>query len=499
MDDDSSAHGPLIPAPAQEAGDAPALLLNDISKSFGKVAALSHVSFAAKPGRITGLLGENGAGKTTLMRIAFGLLQPDAGEIKVAGIRRTFRFPADSITAGIGMVHQQFSLVPSMTVAENVALGARGSYSPRRIMNQLDEIAQKTGLYLDPSRRVADLSNAERQKLEIVRTFANNARILILDEPTSVLTPKDQADLFRELTRFARAGNAAVLITHKLRDALKYSDDIAVLRHGRLVLAAPTASLDEASLAAAMLGTAASTGSMASPTDDKSHDALARLSQVVLANAGTTAPQVAIDFAAGAGEVTGVAALEGGAAEFLRVLARRTRPISGDVYLPEFVAFVPENRRDDALVDGFTLAENLALAGVGSKTGLINWETLEFDASALLAKYSVKAPSARTRAYELSGGNQQRFVVGRELRGNPSLIVLENPTQGLDINAAAFVHEQARKARKRGAAIVFYSSDLDELTAVSDRVIVVTASGLEEVDPDRDKIGLALLGAGSRK
>ena len=232
----------------------PLVELHEITKRFGNLIALDSVSLTIRHGRITALLGENGAGKTTLMRVAFGLIQPDAGFISIEGRRLRLAFPSDAIAAGIGMVHQQFSLIPAMTVAENVALGVRGRYSLDRTAAMLADVARRTGLELDPERQVAGLGSADRQKLEIIRTLAHNAKVMILDEPTAVLTARDTTELFVHLKEFARTGGAVVLITHKLRDALAHADDVTVLRKGRVVLSSDMSAVNEASLAEAMLG-----------------------------------------------------------------------------------------------------------------------------------------------------------------------------------------------------------------------------------------------------
>jgi simple sugar transport system ATP-binding protein len=469
------------------------LSLHQITKRFGNVIALDDVSFAVRPGVITALLGENGAGKTTLMRIAFGLIQPDSGWIAVDGIPRRLTSPAVAIGAGVGMVHQQFSLIPAMTVAENVALGGRGRYSFSTVARLLKEISLRTGLVIDPSRRVNELSNAERQKLEIIRTLAHDARILILDEPTAVLTPGDIAELFTQLKAFAQAGNSVVLITHKLADAIQHADEVTVLRHGRVVLSSTMNEVSESSLATAMLGSTPTRANPAAMISQVSQRSVASLTNVSLDVHDGKVLNHDINLEISSGEIVGIAALEGAAAPLLRALAGRLPPHSGQIHLPEDIGFVPENRRDEALIDDFTLTENLALAGAGPRRGLMNWDFFTIAASKVLVDFSVSARTPEVRPQQLSGGNQQRFVLGRELRNDPSLLVLENPTQGLDISASAFVHEQMKQAAGKGAGVVFYSSDIDELAALSNRILVVSPDGIESVKPDRDAIGLALV------
>jgi simple sugar transport system ATP-binding protein len=477
-------------APAKS--DTPVLALNGITKHFGNFTALDNVTFAITKGKIHALLGENGAGKTTLMRIAFGMLKPDAGSISMDSRVTVFASPSDAIAAGIGMVHQQFSLVLAMTVAENVALGGRGSYSFERTARLLADVAKRTGLELDPAQRVADLGSGDRQKLEIIRTLIHNARVMILDEPTAVLTPKDAGELFAQLRAFANAGGAVVLITHKLADAIEHADDVTVLRHGKVVLTSSMGQVNEATLATAMLGAppAEPEGQIKARVGD--HSVIAS----VVGKLSSRQPETNLQIRAG--EIVGIAALDGAATQLLRALAGRSSTFEGVINQPSRVGFVPENRQEEALISEFTLTENLALASAGERRGLMNWRELAAQASTVIDEFSVHTKGPDQHPAQLSGGNQQRFVLGRELRSNPLLLVLENPTQGLDLNAAAFIHSRMKVARDSGSAIVFYSSDLDELADVSDRVLVISRSGITEVEPDRIRIGNALLGrAGS--
>ena len=469
------------------------LALRDITKRFGAFSALENVSLSIESGRITALLGENGAGKTTLMRIAFGMIQPDAGAIVVNGSQTRFRSPADAIAAGVGMVHQQFSLIPAMTVAENVSLGGMGRFSFERTARQLDEIAARTGLTIDPRAQVAELGSAERQKLEIIRTIAHDARVMILDEPTAVLTPMDTGELFRQLKTFAASGGAVVLITHKIGDALEHADDVAVLRRGRLVLSSPMSEANELSLIDAMLGDTphVKTSKGFKPAGSS---IIVSLDKAEIPHR-RSAKMISFSVQIRSGEIVGVGALDGAAIPLLRVLARRLKVVRGEVKLPSRIGFVPENRHDEALIEDFSLTENLALADADSWSGIMPWKMLETETSDVISRFDVRTPGTSTSPAKLSGGNQQRFVLGRELRNDPELLVLENPTQGLDVNASAFVHEQIRAARTNGSAVVFYSSDLDELAELSDRVLVVSGQGLTDVAVDRDAIGRALLGA----
>ena len=470
---------------------APALELHGISKYFGPVSALENVAFSAQPGRIHALLGENGAGKTTLMRVAFGMIRPDSGWLALNGVRTSLASPAQAIASGVGMVHQQFSLVPAMTVAENVALGGRGRFRREAVARRLDEVGRQTGLYLDPTARVSSLGSAERQKLEIVRTLAHDARILILDEPTAVLTPRDIGELFAQLRLFADGGGSVVLITHKLRDALEHADEVTVLRHGRVVLHSPMSGMTETSLAEAMLGSAPE-GGHGKRVAGAAATRVAALDNVIVKD-DRTATRSPLDLEVSGGKVLGIAALEGAAAPLLRTLAGRLAPLSGTVSLPAQIGFVPENRQEEGVIPEFDLAENFALRGAGARSGVIQWSDIRERTKNVIRDFDVRANGTESSVSSLSGGNQQRFVLGRELEENPQLLVLENPTQGLDVRAASAIHDRMHRALENGTAIVFYSSDIDELAELSDSVLVVRSTTYAFSGPVRESIGRLLL------
>jgi simple sugar transport system ATP-binding protein len=388
------------------------------------------------------------------------------------------------------MVHQHFSLVPAMTVAENVALGGHGLLRVEEVIERILEIGEKTGLSLPPLALVADLGAADRQKLEIIRTLAHNARILILDEPTAVLTPHDVHELFQQLRVFADAGGTVILITHKLRDAAEHADQVTVLRHGQSVLASPMASLNTDALVDAMLGESKARAEAGRPAHSHQGNVMLSLREVRLSNEHGRPP---ITFDVHAGEIVGVAALDGAAHGLLQACGERAAVYSGSIVVKGSIGFVPENRQQEAIVPDFRLSENLALRNSGIARGLLDWSDVERRTATLMEEFDVRANGPLSRASELSGGNQQRFVLGRELHENPGLLILENPTQGLDIRASAAIHERVRMAAAGGTAVLFYSSDLDEIADLSDRVIVFRRTGCEFAPPDRDRIGQLLL------
>ena len=472
---------------------ATALELRDITKRFGSVLALDGAQLTVARGSVHALLGENGAGKTTLMRVAYGLIHPDTGAIVVDGTERRFRSPADALAAGIGMVQQHYALVERMTVAENIALGATAAhdwrYSDESAAKLVCRIGEEIGLEIDPAARVADLSISGQQRVEIFKALARSARILILDEPTAVLAPAEAAQLLSWLRRIADAGRTVVLITHKLRDALSVADNVTVLRHGRTIETVSAKSATEESLAVGMLG--AAPPSATKPTARKAPGAtVIRVDRVSVKQLHDAT------FDVHTGEIVGIAAVEGeGQVPLLEAIAGR-RPISaGTLETPDDIGFVPEDRLRDALIEDFPLYENVYLRGAGrpNQNIRVNWRTERAETAQLLSRYEVKAAGPQAIARTLSGGNQQRLVLAREI--NATALVAINPTRGLDIQATAAIRDHLIAARDAGAAIVFYSSDLDEVLALADRVLVVAQRTVREMPApfDRETVGRAML------
>lgn len=470
------------------------LALTGISKRFGNSVALDAVSLRVKRGTVHALVGENGAGKTTLMRIAFGLTRPDAGLVTAAGSSRPITSPADAIGAGIGMVHQHFSNVPAMTVAENVSLGGRGRFDVARAAARVGEIGSRTGLDLDPHARVESLSVGAQQRLEIVKALAGQARTLILDEPTAVLAPVEAEELLLWLRAYASEGNSVVLITHKLGEALSVADVVTVLRRGRVVLVAAAVDLTPRGLASALLGEELASVPP-SPPARPTNDIVAAVKHAELIDQrGVTVVRDA-NLEVRGGEIVGLAGVEGaGQRELLRVFATRTRADKGEVRVPPTAGFVPEDRHRDALVLDFTLLENVALKNSGARHGLVRWGNLEQRTRRLISEFDVRGGVATRTARMLSGGNQQKLILARELDGSPTLLVVENPTRGLDIRATQAVHDRLRAVAASGTAIVLYSSDLDEVLLLATRIFVLHAGRLRECALDRDAVGRAMLG-----
>jgi len=485
----------------------PALSLRGIDKRYGATQALASASLRVRAGTVHALLGENGAGKTTLMHIAYGMARADAGTIELYGRTARFDSPADAIAGGVGMVHQHFTLVPAMTVAENVALGGHGRLELARIVTDVRDLSERTGLALVPEARVETLPVAAQQRVEIAKALMRRARILVLDEPTAVLPPSDAAELLRWLRTFADEGHAVVLITHKLGEALGIADDVTVLRRGRTVLTAPRAEASTTLLTAAMLGSTDVDESL-SPALSIDHarsrqpimDVILRAEYLSIADAHGRLRVREASVEVRAGEIVGVVAVEGsGQHELLRALAGRLAITAGKLSIPSAVGFVPEDRHRDAVLLDRQLVENIALRGARERRGIMDWNAMRVRTESLMRTFDVRAagPDARMRA--LSGGNQQKLVLARELDvGNlsgPRAIVVENPTRGLDVRATADVHARLRAARDAGAAVVMYSSDIDEVLLLANRVIVVFAGRVREAPVDRDVVGRLMLGA----
>ena len=488
------------------------LSLDGITHTFGRMRALDGASLQVRAGSVHALLGENGAGKTTLMRVVFGLLRAQQGEMHWRGAPITMRSPSDALAHGIGMVHQHFTLVPSMTVAENIALGGHGGFDPQQTGDRVRNDAARAGLVLDPTACVQDLPIGAQQRCEIVKALARDVTLLILDEPTAVLAPTEATELLRWMRGYADAGNAVVLITHKLRDALAVADDITVLHRGRTVLTTPARDTDQGRVATAMLGGAeVRTAEVHTDSDtrDTAHSALsvgppdtvATARPIVLAlDAVSVRDATGVDrvrsatLQVRAGEIVGIGAVEGaGQHELLRVLAGRRSPTAGRRVIPERVGFVPEDRHRDALLLDAPLFENTALQGAGARRGVIDWNAFRARTAAMLHRFDVRASGPDAVARTLSGGNQQKLVLGRELEAAGEALVVENPSRGLDFVATDAVHRALREARNAGMAVVVYSSDLDEVVLLADRVFAMHNGTLLESAKDRDALGRAML------
>lgn len=479
-----------------------ALELKAIHKRFGSTVALAGATLSVRTGSLHMLVGENGAGKTTLLQIAAGLVRADEGEVVFGGRSVRWKNRGEALRAGLAVVHQHFSLVPAMTVAENVALvGAAltDSYSPRAASALVTRVAEAAGLRVNPAAVVAELSVAAQQRVEITKAIAKDAALLMLDEPTAMLSPSEGADLFIWLREFVNRGHTVVVITHKIREALDHADAITVLRGGQTVLTADRSVVTEQMVLDFIMGEGSDTASPTAVPSARGNRDTSHVLELVAASATDDRGGVRLaptSLAVHAGEVVGVAGVDGaGQRELLRLLAGRLQPTSGTVHHPAAVGFIPDDRLREALAVELPLVHNFALRGAGSRRGLSRWRAMALATTEAIAALNVRAENAWSTARSLSGGNQQKFVLARELNGAPLAVIAENPTRGLDVRASQDVLARLRRAAAAGAAVVIYSTDIDELLTISDRIVVCHAGTVHDVPRTRDAIGAALVGA----
>jgi general nucleoside transport system ATP-binding protein len=480
----------------------PVLELVGITKSYGPVHALRGADFMLRAGEVHALLGENGAGKSTLMKVAFGLTRADGGRMLVRGRSVFPRSPRQARELGIGMVHQHFTGIAALTVAENIALSAGWEVRPARLRARVERLMERVGLPLDPAARTADLSAALKQRLEILKALAGDSTVLLLDEPTAVLAPVEAGELLEFIKGLAAAGRSVVLITHRLEEALESADRVTVLRSGRVTLSGAASDQTPASLTTAMLGTALESATVASRTEIGDRPVRVRCVALDLLRDGGHGLAVRdANFSVAGGEILGIAAVEGnGQRELLRALAGIVRPLRGKVECDRPVSFIPEDRTTEALISELDLTWNLVL-GVGRTAPWVHGWCLDWDVArqrteALIREFGIRAPSAGVPAGALSGGNQQKLVVARALERLPRVIVAENPTRGLDVQAGRFVWERLRDAAANDVALIVYSTDLDEILTWATRVLVIAKGRIVSVaaDSSRAQVGAIMLG-----
>ena len=468
------------------------ITLSGIGKRFGAVTALAEVSLTITPGRVHGLLGENGAGKSTLMNILFGLLQPEVGSITSDGKPLRLRSPAEALRHGLGMVHQHFALVPTLSVVDNVVLALEsslGRIDRAQWSARLRQRAVALQWDIDPAALVESLAIGQQQRVEILKALlaidqaGSTQRTLILDEPTAVLTPQEVDELLPAIRALAADDVAVVYISHKLGEIARVCDDVTVLRRGRVVHHGPASESPER-LAEVMVGSPVGQPSrQACPAPLTAPVRFAARDLSIRVDGRTVLSEVTLEVRAG--EIVGIAGVEGnGQVPLVQALLGQVSATSGSVIAPGKIAVIPDDRQREALVMPLSVAQNLALRRYReapfSQRGWLSPDAWSAHARALMASSDVRAPSPEVAVATLSGGNQQKAVVARELDGEPAVIVAVNPTRGLDVGAAAAVLNQLVAARDRGAAVLLIHSDLDELLAISDRVVVLHAGRLND-------------------
>jgi len=503
------------------AGPVPAAVeMSNIRVQFGSVVANDAVDFAVRPGQIHALLGENGAGKTTLMRILAGLLQPTSGQVAIDGVPTILRTPLDAQANGIGMVHQHFMLVPTMTVAENICLGLPHvrRWFPRisDIARQINALGAQHGLDVDANALAGSLSVAGQQRAEILKALFRGSRILILDEPTAVLTPQEAQGLFAVLRSLAKAGTAIVFISHKLHEVMAVTDAITVLRRGKVTASLVTSQTSEREVARAMVGADVELPQLSDMAAKDAH-AVLTLEKISRRDTRGLTRLDEVSLTIHAGEIVGIAGVDGnGQQDLAAAVVGLDRvdhghitfdatpithaPVADRIALG--LSHIPEDRHRTAIFSTMSIAENASSEVIGSqrlsRAGLIDRPAVVRYADEIIEKYDVRCSGNEQPIGELSGGNQQKVVLGRALAREPRLIVAVQPTRGLDIGATAFLHQQLLASRKSGAAVMLVSTELDEILALSDRIVVMFKGRiigiLARADVTMEKIGLMMAG-----
>ena len=492
MTSDSS---PACDLPTSGSSRRPILECRHITKQFPGVLANDDVSIAVAPGEVLALLGENGAGKSTLMNVVYGLLSADAGEILVEGRPVSIGSPKDAIELGIGMVHQHFMLVEPLTVTENIVLGnepvTRGGRIDRDVARtKVVAIAEKYGLRVEPDARVVDLSVGMQQRVEILKALYRDARILILDEPTAVLTPQEVNELFEIVRGLVTEGLAVVIITHKLEEVMSFSDRIVVMRAGKVVGETSPSACDQRSLAKMMVGREVVLRVDKKPSTPG--DVVLEIDDLKALDDRKLEALRGVTLQVRRGEIVGIAGVDGnGQRELIEIVTGLRKPSSGKVRLlgkdithadpratiEAGVSHVPEDRQRRGLVLQFDLVENIALGDHSrppiSRFGILDRGAMNEMAEKRIADYDVRTPSPTVLAENLSGGNQQKLVLARELGRDPELLVAGQPTRGLDVGAIEFVHRQIIAERDAGKGVLLVSMELEEILSLSDRILVM--------------------------
>jgi simple sugar transport system ATP-binding protein len=495
------------------------LRVEHITKRFPGVLATDNVSLSVGAGEVLALVGENGAGKTTLMNILMGLYQPDEGRLLINGAEARFHSPNDAIAAGLGMVHQQYMLIPNMTVLENIALGYRAAWNPLKlnyglIRRRIEEIAARYGLPVDPDAYIWQLSVGEQQRVELVKTLCMGARFLILDEPTSALTPQETDDLIALLRRMT-SELSIIFISHKLQEVKSLSDKVTILRHGAVVFEGNTADHSPQDIAALMTGR---------DVELPQNNEKSRAGKAVLEIAGLSVRSdrgfLALDhlnLAVRSGEIVGLAGVSGnGQKELAEAMNGLRRVESGAIRFfetglenrtPSYVirqgmGYVPEERNVEGIVPSFSIKENLILKDVShtpySSHSFLRNKVISENAETLREKYDIRSPNTLVAAGSLSGGNIQKVILARELTRNPKFLLAVYPIRGLDLGAAEFIHKQLLAKRREGVGILLISEELEEIMNLSDRIAVIFKGKihriLERAEANRRRLGMLMAG-----
>jgi ABC-type uncharacterized transport system ATPase subunit len=510
-----------VPAVDSSGGEV-ALRFDGVTKRFGDAIVNDNVSFSVRRGEVVALLGENGAGKTTLMNILFGHYRADGGSVEVFGEQVPPGSPKAALARGVGMVHQHFALAANLTVLENLMLGAEPLHRPwsrqAQARQKLRGLAQEYGFKLDLDRLVGDLSVGERQRVEILKVLYRDARILVLDEPTAVLSPQEAAGLFDMLRKLVGAGLAVIFISHKLHEVLSIASRVVVLRQGKVVAERPTAGTSTSELAELMVGHSV-TPTVLPPQEPG--QTMVRLTGVTLAKPDGTAALDGINLSVAAHQIVGIAGVSGnGQSELALLLSGLAKPDTGRIELfglplrrftpTQMIALnvgrIPEDRHQSGVAGALPLWENAMLEQYRSPA-FARWgwrriaEGRRF-AARLIRDFDIRGATENVRTSLLSGGNMQKVIIGRVLSRRPALIVASHPTRGLDVGAIDYVHQKLVEARRDGAAILLISDDLDEIMQLADKVVVMyqgrVSPAMDRGQVDLQAVGMAMTGGGQR-
>lgn len=510
------------PPPSGPATAPPAVAAVGVTKRFPGVVANDRVTFEALPGEVHALLGENGAGKTTLCNMLTGLWRADEGEVLINGRPAHFRSPRDAHTAGIFMIHQHLKLVESMTVAENVVLGwsrsHRFTFSPKRVEQDVAEVAEQFRMPVDPDAKIWQLSLGQRQRVEILKALYRGARILVLDEPTTVLTPQEADQLFESVRHLAASGGTVIFISHKLPEVTGVADRVTILRQGRTIQTVGLAGTDPAKLAEMMVGHHVSESFRAEETLEAGGTPVLELAQVSAHGDLGLEALHGVSLSLAKGEILGIAGVAGNGQRELAEVVAGVRPYSGGKvrvdgrHLPpgdprasirEGVAYVPEDRMGTGVAPGLSISDNIILKsyreGAMSRGPFLRRRASTAEARNLMTRFDVAAPGPDTLVRQLSGGNVQKVLLARELSSNPRVVVAASPTRGLDVGSAMEVRRILLESAQRGVGVLLISEDLDEVLSLSDRVAVFyegrVAGMVRPSETTREKIGLMMAGA----
>ena len=506
-------------------GDADVVLrIDGVTKRFPGVVANADINLELRRGEIHCLLGENGAGKSTLMNVVYGLYQPDEGTVEVAGREARFSSSADAIAAGIGMVHQHFQLVPVLTVAENIILGREMTHGLALDMDgareRVRDLGHRYGLYVEPDARVGDLSVGAQQRVELLKALYRDAEILILDEPTAVLTPQEVDEFFDVVRALVRAGKSVIFITHKLKEVLAVADTVTVLRGGRVVGRADPAESSVQTLATMMVGREVAFEVAKRPAEPG--DVVLDVRGLAVADDRAHRAVQEIDLQVRAGEILGIAGVEGnGQRELVEAIAGMRPVLAGDILLGETsivgfsprrveelgVGHVPEDRSKHGLVGPYSIMDNLVLNRYNrppfSRRFILNRSALQRNAEDLVQRFDVRTPGVDVPVSNLSGGNQQKVIVARELSVDLRLLLVAQPTRGLDVGSIQFIHEQIVAKRDEGTAVLLVSAELDEILSLADRIAVLYRGRIvdlmDRAVATRERLGLAMAGSSAHE